>query len=184
MKDLAATLESVDTFWRKLMRTFAIICGSVVIVTTLVVVADVSRRYLLNKPIVGVADGVAIVMPYIVFPALGYALATGTHVRVTLLFGRLPLKLRLWADSLTCILGLFFLGVLTYFGWVYFWHSFLVNETVMSQVYLPMWVAKFSMPLGVLVFSIQYLLQLSRNIARLTNRIELSEEVTEQIMAG
>ncbi|MFC2001824.1 TRAP transporter small permease subunit [Chloroflexota bacterium] len=181
MRNFATIILKVDAFWQRVGRTLAIIGSAVLIFATFLVVADVSGRYLFLHPIPGAVESMAIYLPYITFFSMAYALGLGRHVRVTLLFGRLPPKLRLSADSLACVLGIFFLSVLIYYSWRQFWYSAAVNEALTAQIYLPAWVGKFAMPVGLFAFLIQYLLRLLGNLGYLTGKIKVAENVTEQI---
>ena len=184
LEKLAAALLKVDAFWQRIGRGLAVFAGGVVIVMTILVVVDVSRRFLANDPIEGAAEALALMLPHVICLSLAYTLVVGGHVRVSLLFNRLPPKLQLWADSLGCVTSLVLLGVLVYWGWLFFWESFVQNEYMMARVYLPWWAGKFALPAGAFVFLIQFLLRLLLNLGRLTNIIqvaEIAEEVTEKV---
>lgn len=153
--------------WERVGRVLSLIAGAVLLFVTLLIVADVLSRWLLGKSISGATESTELFLPYVVFFGFAYTLATGGHVRVTLIFGRLRGRLRLWAEILACVSGLFLCGPLLYFSWLHFWESFVIREYMEAAVKLPWWVGKLAMPTGLFVFFIQFLLLLGLNLARL-----------------
>ena len=181
MKDFADTLTGFDAFWKRFSHKLANISCGILILASVAVVIDVSLRVLFLQPIPGVTESLAIALPYVAFLSMSYALSRGTHVRVTILFDRLPRKIRLWADNFTCLVALAFLGILVSYGWLHFWESFMVNEEMMAQVFIPAWLGKFAMPLGIFFFFAQYLIRMFMNFGRLAGTIT-TEEVAEEMI--
>lgn len=181
MKDFADTLTRFDAFWKRLGGKLANISCGILILASVSVVVDVTLRYVFRSPIHGATESLGIALPFVAFLSMSFALSRGSHVRVTILFDRLPRTLRLWADNFTCLVGIGFLGVLVYFGSLHFYESFVVNEEMMSQVYLPAWLGKFAMPLGFFFFFTQYLIRIFVNFERLAGRIEEEEVYKEMI---
>ena len=181
MKDLADTITRLDAFWKKFGHKLANISCGILILASVLVVVDVFLRFVFRQPIPGATESLAIALPYVAFLSMSYALARGSHVRVTILFDRLPRKIRLWADNFTCLVAIAFLGILVSFGWLHFWESFIVNEEMMAQVFIPAWLGKFAMPLGIFFFFSQYLIRLFLNFGRLAGKIT-TEEVAEEMI--
>ena len=137
---------------------------------TFLVVVDVAFRYMFNSPIPGATEGTELILPYIVFLALGYTLATGGHVRVTILLSRLGRISKQIAELIDSLIGMAFFGILTYFAWVHFWESFVILEFMMAPIKLPWWVGKFSMPMGFFVIFVQFLLNALKAGSRFSHR--------------
>ena len=114
-------IQRGDAVWMKFEQMLAMIGGGAMIFLTFLVVVDVCFRYMFNSPIPGATEGTELIMPYIVFLALGYTLATGGHVRVTILLSRLSRVPKELAELIDSLIGLAFFGILTYFAWVHFW---------------------------------------------------------------
>lgn len=123
--------------------------------------ADIISRFAFNKPIQGVTDAGALLLGYIVFLPLSYALAKKRHIQVEFLIDRMPPRGKWIFEIFIYLIGLVSLAVLTYFSWQYFWQSFIINERMgASQVPIPWWVSKFAMFLGFTFFTLQFLSRL------------------------
>lgn len=164
---LLGIIQKADSFWRRVNRRAALISTVVLLVMMLLVVFDASGRSVLRMPIPGAVEGTGLLMSYIVFLALAYTLVIGGHVRVSLLLDRLPTHSRLGAEVFTCILGVAFFGILTYYSWMHFWESFVIREFMMAPIKLPWWVGKFGMPVGLFIMSVQFLLLLLGYLTKL-----------------
>ncbi|MBA7657392.1 hypothetical protein ES703_65329 [subsurface metagenome] len=167
MRGLLGIIRKADGFWRRVNRVAAIISAVVLLGMMLLVVCDALGRSVLLMPIPGAVEGTGLLMPYIIFFAFAYTLVVGGHVRVSLLLDRLPARFQLRAEVLACIIGVAFFGILTYYGWIHFWESFVIREFMMAPIKLPWWVGKLAMPIGLFIMSVQFLFLLLGYIAEL-----------------
>jgi len=167
MLDMSGMTRKMDGVWQRVNRLSALIGAVVLLAMMLLVVSDATLRSTVGKPIPGAVEGTGLLMPYIVFFALAYTLVIGGHVRVSLLFDRLPARSRLGAEILACIIGVAFFGILTYYGWMHFWESFVIREFMMAPIKLPWWVGKLAMPVGLFIIFAQFLLLLLGHLAKL-----------------
>jgi len=156
---LRAFMKEGDFFWRKLNKVLAIISGAATLALILLVVLDVSLRYLFDQPIPGGNESTELLLPYIVFLAMSYTLAAGGHVRVSIVLDRLPPRFRYAAEILDSVVGAAFFGILTYYAWLHFWESLIILEFMMAPIKLPWWVGKFAMPVGLFAIFIQFILK-------------------------
>ena len=58
---------------------------------------------------------------------------------------------------------------MTYIGWVTFWSSFVINETVLAAIVLYLWAGKFGMPLGMALITIECAYQFVRALRTVRN---------------
>jgi len=131
--------------------------GAMLIFLTLMIVMDVSMRFLFNKPIPASAEATELIIPYIAFGALAYTLAIGSHVRISLFTERTGPKARVFFEILASSVGLLFCAYLTYKAWRFFWECFIIQEEMLAIIKLPWWFGKFSMPLGYLFLTLRFL---------------------------
>ena len=90
----------------------------------LLTAGDVILRYFFNAPILGSYELTEFLLVAMVFCAIPWATLQKANVRVDLLVGRLPLKVRAIFDSVSCFMSLF---VTALFAWytvpqaIYIW---------------------------------------------------------------
>jgi len=122
---------------------------------TLMIVADTFFRYVFSAPFPASVEISQLIQPYIVFLSLAYALATGSHVRVTFLTKRLRGTPKKWISCVPYLIGLVFFSIMAYMSWLNFLESFRINETMLAAVTLYWWIGKFAMPLGTAMIAIE-----------------------------
>jgi TRAP-type C4-dicarboxylate transport system permease small subunit len=133
--------------------------GSIVILAIiLLVVADVSGRYLFNSPIKGSLELSGIMLAIIAFLCFSYALIQRTHIRMTLILDRLPVRLKLIAEILAGIAGIVFFLLLDLGGIKQFWDSFVVRELMPATITIPYWIPKMVLPIGVSLMVVQWMI--------------------------
>lgn len=165
MDHRAKKIQSTEAVFAKIEFIFMVICGVGIVGLTFLVVLDVTVRYFFSSPIPGGVEATELILPYIVFIGMSYTLPADGHVRVNILLNKFPKFLRNSADSVDCIIGIAFFGLLTYFGTLHFWESFRILEFMMAPFKLPWWVGKFSMPLGTLAITLRFIFRLIDIIA-------------------
>jgi TRAP-type C4-dicarboxylate transport system permease small subunit len=127
---------------------------------TLMIVADTFFRYVFSAPFPASVEISQLIQPYVVFLPLAYAMATGSHVRVTLLTERIGGKPKRWISCLAYLVGLLFFSIMAYMSGLNFWESFRINETMLAAIKLYWWIGKLAMPLGTAMIAIECAYQL------------------------
>ena len=145
-------------------RVVATMSGSLVMVLMFIIVVDSGGRFMLAKPLQGAVEISRVVLAWVLFGSLAYALVQGTHVRVTLFLTRLPRRLYLIVEILIIILSLLFFGLVVYAGWGQFWESFALNEAMAAPIWIPFWLAKLALPVGCLWIATQLGIDLVDNL--------------------
>lgn len=136
------------------------ISGSVMLVATFLMTADVIMRGLLGDPIRGVIEICETMMVWIIYAAVGHALITGNHVRVTLVLNRLSPRLRSKFEVFVNFVGFGFFAVLTcQAGW-FFWNAWVLKTVPMALIGVPIFYAAVFMPIGCAFISIHFLIRL------------------------
>lgn len=158
----------------RFLRAISVGVSSVALLAlTLMIVADTFFRYVFSAPFPASVEISQLIQPYVVFLPLAYALATGSHVRVTLLSERITGPLQRWIDGLPYLIGLLFFSVMAYMSALNFWESFVINETMLAAIKLYWWIGKLAMPLGTAMIAIECACQLQ---VRISGRGVTSEE--------
>lgn len=148
----------------------ALVAVSAIFLTAMMLlsVTDATGRYLFVRPVQGTIEISQLMMAYVILLGLAYALIKGQHVRVTLVLDRLPFKLRLAAEIVTDVAGIFFCSLLLWGSWEMFWASWVTKELVPAAIYLVYWPSKVVMPIGFFFMTIEFLVYLIRHLWDLT----------------
>jgi len=146
----------MDNFLKNLNKWIAIVAGSLIIVVTLLIVIDSAGRFLFNKPLTGGVEISILLSAFIVFWGLAYALIQGAHVQFTLFEVMFPAKFRKIFEVFINSLGMLFMAFAFYATSRQFWESWLASETMMAPVKIPYWLAKFALPIGFLLITVQF----------------------------
>jgi TRAP-type mannitol/chloroaromatic compound transport system permease small subunit len=104
--------------------------------------------------------------------AAGYALLHNEHVRIDVIFGHLPPRLRAWIDVIG---GVFFLLpmaiMILVLSWPIFVDSYRINEYSSDAGGLLRWPVKLLIPVGFLLLALQGVSEIIKRIAFLLGRI-------------
>lgn len=101
-----------------------------------------------------------------------WVLKVNEHVRVDLFYGSASPRRKLWIDVIGITFFLFpTMTVLTYFGWGFFWSSFVSGEHSSNAGGLLLWPAKMLMPLGFGLVLLQGAAELVKRIAGLRGEV-------------
>ena len=153
-------LDSFNRIVSLLRIGFVGLSGAALLVLTFMITADTFFRYVFSAPFPASVEISQLIQPYVIFPPFAYALATKTHVRVTMVTQRFRGRFKTVVEVLPFVVGLLFFGVLTYVSWLNFWESVIINETMLAAVKLYWWIGKLAMPLGLAMITVECMYQL------------------------
>ena len=114
----------------------------------------------------------------------GYTLLHNEHVRIDLIFARLPARRRAWIDLFGGIIFLLPMAiVIMVLSWPVFIESYLRHEVSADAGGLLRWPAKLLVPAGFLLLSLQGFSEIIKRVAFLRGRIPDPLEKHEQPLA-
>jgi TRAP-type C4-dicarboxylate transport system permease small subunit len=171
-------LEKKEMRIRKVEKILTAISWIVAMVITLLIVADVFLRFVLNRPLPATWEISEVSMPWIVFFPFAFTLTLDAHVKVSLIKDRVPPKARWIFSIFTNLISFLFLSMVTYYSWKRFWESLMINEEILAAIWIPWWIGKFAMPIGMGFLALRFLLQLFFDMAR--QRYPVDKEVDQQ----
>lgn len=125
---------------------------------------EVVARYLFNAPTIWVHESAYLLfgMQYLV--AGGYALLHGSHVRVDVLYAKLPARGRVGIDILTSVVFFIFALALIGTSWIFFADSLEMGETTVETWGIQHWPVKGVMLLGAMLLLLAGISKLSKDI--------------------
>ena len=127
------------------------------------IVYDVLMRYVFNAPTDWAHE-----LSYLMFGTIwiiggAYALVKGSHVKMEVIYNRLPLRRRAIIDLITAPLFFVFIGILLWKGWDLAWSSVLRLEHSNSFWSPPLYPVKMMIPLGAFLLLLQGVVRFIRD---------------------
>ena len=126
--------------------------GVVVFVMGIVVAVAAILRYAFNICILSVDEFSAYGLIFIVFVGIGYVLKQGGHINVDIVSNRLPTKLRLGLQFVTCLFGLYVSAEYFRFAWNYFMDSMRLHRISITVSRFPQAIPQSFIWIGWLIF--------------------------------
>jgi TRAP-type C4-dicarboxylate transport system permease small subunit len=123
------------------------------------VTAEVTLRYLFNRPLPGHLEATQLLIAPAVFLALSWVQARRGHVGMDLLHARLPPRWRGLVDCLTISIALLTFLVITWFSWRSTLSAWEVGD-VTPTANLPTWWSKLAVPVGAALLCARLAMQL------------------------
>lgn len=153
------TLGTLDRALFAIERTFALISAFCIFALMFIAVIQIASRKLLNAPIFGYIDMVELAMTTFAFLAISYADRLGGHIRMEILIGKLHGRALWLAEMIGCIVGLFVMGVLIYYGYEHAMRAYTTGDSTIDAEY-PWWPSKMLVPVSFAVLWLRMLLSL------------------------
>ena len=156
-----------------------------VLVMCVLVTGAVVVRYIFNWPVVWVPEIVGYLMVALVFLALGETMLAGRHIKIDLVVGRLPRRVRNIVDLVTLTLSV---GVAGFFAW----HG--INTMLRSLDYgrrdafgalnLPLWIPQTALPIGLSVLTLAVILLAGRKLREVLHGSDSHDTESEPQAGG
>ena len=134
----------------------------------ILVVANVLGRYLFNAPITGAFEVTESLLVIIIMLGLALTQYHDGHIRVTILTRRLPHALARFAKICSLMLGAVFFVWCAYASWKFAYQSYSFNEQEWGAVTFPLYPFKFVVFVGVVLLTIQFVLDTISEIVNLS----------------
>jgi len=136
----------------------------------LMVVCDVTGRYLFNRPVHGTMEITEFIMVAVVFFTLAHTQAIGGHIKVELLLERMSRRVRLLLEVITYFFGMVIFALI---GWqgvmsaIEAWEFWEVTDGLIPFPTLP---AKLTIPIGSFVFCLRFIIDIVEALRELTRK--------------
>lgn len=144
----------------KLGLFFALISGISMLLMMIAGAMDIVGTNVFAWPIPATFEFMATMMVVVVFFALSLAQARKAHLRVEVIYSRMPRALQFLADLLQYVMTTIFFGLIAYFGWLAAMLGFAQGEYASGIVNFPVWPARFAMAIGASLMTLQCLVDL------------------------
>ena len=125
---------------------------------------DVIGRYIFNRPMPGTYEIGEASIIFIAFLAFAYTQSKRGHIQIEMLTAHISYPRRYISHIVVSVAGIFFCSMLFWETWHWAMISWNVREALDGPLRLPLYPAKFMMPLGSLMLTIEFMVELGRSI--------------------
>lgn len=129
-------------------------------------VGDVVGTQMLRSPLPGAYEITESTMVLIVFGALAYAQIRRAHIRVELLYTRMPPRVQAGLDVLADLAALVFFGLLLWQAVSEAQYSYQINERTVGLIRFPLYPARIMLAAGTALMIVQLVLDLVTDLGR------------------
>lgn len=145
-----ATLAFIDKLLERASGALLFFAGIVIMVMMLHITADVLSKVLLNAPIIGTLEFVAVIyMVAVIFPALPHVQWGRGNIIVELFTQKLPQRQRMGLDAIGALLTFVYLGLIAWMGAETAWHRTMIGETQDATFFeVPVWPSRWVLVVG------------------------------------
>ena len=140
------------------------VSAAFVLLLMILVVADITGRYLFNRPVPMAYEFGSFMLVFIVFLALASTQRAGAHIRVEFVTLRLPPRARACLDILAYGVGILVYATILWRGFGWAWTSWQVGDYVAGLINIPRYPSQFVVPLGAAVLCLQFVADVARRL--------------------
>jgi TRAP-type C4-dicarboxylate transport system permease small subunit len=134
----------------------------------IVVVADVSLRYLFNSPLAWSYDAISLfLLPGVFFLSVGYTQGSHGHVSVDILHNYVSERTRYVFEALTSAIAAPVFGFIAWIAAQKTWIDWVTGTYLTSGLEVPTWSTSFLLPLGFGLLAVRSLLNVWGYLATL-----------------
>ena len=142
----------------KVNFVLAFVCGALVFFYMFLVGANITGRYLFNRPVDGTLEIGQLMLASVIFFSLAYTQKEGAHIRVTAVLKTLPQRWQDRFESAILAIGFLIMIIMAWQALPFALESFHMREVHMS-VDVPIWPTKFIFFVGWCILGLQFLLE-------------------------
>ncbi len=121
--------------------------GVCLIAMALLILSQIAARFL-GVIIPSSEDFAGWLLSATIFFGLAYTFNTGGHIRLTILLGRLPGKIRRYSEIFALLIGLMIVGFLSYYTAFTVYESYDFDDVTDTYLPMPLWIVQMPMALG------------------------------------
>ncbi|NLI20933.1 MAG: TRAP transporter small permease [Clostridiales bacterium] len=158
----------IDRLFSKFLEFLNSIAALIVAAIMLIITADVVARTVFSSPFQGVSEVVANSIIILCFLEISYALMKGSLVRTSLVYDKVPVRVKCVIDFLAAVLGIVVFVLLIKGSWPNFLSAWAINDSeVAGSVRIPTTPGRFSVIFGSAVMVIEFVFIAIKSLIRL-----------------
>jgi len=143
-------------------KWLAIVSAWLFVATGVILTYEVIARYVFNAPTIWAAELSQLLMMIGVFIALAGTLHGRDHISIEILHAALPEWARKLADTFVLLFIAAFAAIVTWWGFLIAWDSFVGSRSTGTMLNLPNWWSEVFVPFGFALVTVQALIEIIR----------------------
>jgi TRAP-type C4-dicarboxylate transport system permease small subunit len=157
----------IDRLFSKFLEFLNSIAALIVALIMLIITADVVARTVFSSPFQGVSEVVANSIIILCFLEISYALMKGSLVRTSLVYDKVPVRVKCVIDCFAAVLGIVVFVLLIKGSWPNFLSALAINDSeVAGSVRIPTTPGRFSIIFGSAAMVIEFLFIAIKSLIR------------------
>ena len=140
------------------------VSGASVVMMTLLVFVSVMGRWLFNTPVKGAVEISTYLYVLCIMLSLAYVLRVGRHIRIPLIFDRMPWRAKPWVELASNIILVVFLVVMFLGSCKLLIQSWQFRTISTTELGIALWIPQLFVPLGLLLISLQTIVMTTRSV--------------------
>jgi TRAP-type C4-dicarboxylate transport system permease small subunit len=149
-------MKTLRLYVEKFNLAIGYLCGLGILTMGLVLAYEVVCRYFFDSPTIWAQETSVYIFMWTMLAGGAYTLMQGKHVRIDLLFERLPLKAQCGLDILTSLVGAAFCAVVSWQAWEMMLASLRFGKVSATLLRVPVWIPQCSLLLGFVLLTFQF----------------------------
>lgn len=159
-------MHRFEMITRRLANLLAVVAGLALLLMMIQTVTDVALGHLAGSPIEGSLEVISsYYMVMIVFLPLAMVELRHEHINADLFVRMLSKPAQRVIYVFGALVTLAFFGILGWQTWLDALESLAIDEVLMGSIYVPVWPAKFALPIGFLAISLAVVLHIAKAIS-------------------
>jgi len=169
---MAEAFQRVYDAYGRVVLFLGLVAGAITFFIMWLIDANAFMRKFFNAPVAGSLEITEAALVLIIFFSLAFTQRRRGHIRVTLLTRRMPLNVRHALFIMAMLVGAALMAWYAYAAYTYAVRSYKVNEMEWGVITFPIWPTKAAICLGLVLFSIQFLLDAIRHMFVAAGKLE------------
>ena len=149
MEEIIRIIQKIDS---RVNLVFGYMAAGASLVCMFLIFSDVGGRYLFRSPISGTFEISEFLLTIMIFGTITHLELRKAHIRITVLYSRYPPKLQRAFDIFTKVIQTVLFGLFSIQTFRYFHSSWAIDEISWGSIPMPLWIPKFVIFVGCLLF--------------------------------
>lgn len=156
----------------RLFHRLGVLSGFMTLLVMMLVVIDVTSRFLLNAPVPGAEEIAILLLVAKIYISMPTAQQEGQNFEVDIVTRLLPPRAFRIVRGITLAVSVIVVGLIAWLTLGLAWDSVLENEQTSGTVAFPVWPSRILIAFGLTCLTLQFLFDFLRKIGVLAERLE------------